>query len=260
MNRDSFEEQNDVMREISSRKDGNLAFYAGSDTKGTLGRRKRFFEKLRLHPDRAVFMQQTHSDHINVIINDIAGRARSKRCETTYHCGRGARSHEDAFPDTDALITQEKGTALCLQVADCAPVLLCDPVREVVGAAHAGWRGCVQNISGKTIQRMTQEFGSNPQDVVAAIGPAIGPCCFEVGENVIKEVRQKGLEGLSGSHWDLWEANKAQLVDAGVPERNIEILRECTSCTKDNAGEWKYFSYRREGGEAGRMVAVISLK
>jgi polyphenol oxidase len=187
----------------------------------------------------------------------------------------------------DGLITNQPGLALAVLTADCLPVLLADRKNKVVGAFHAGWRGTAQRIAEKGVGAMRREFGSRPEDIYAAIGPGIGKCCYEVGEELrqhfqsqfdyadelfqeVKDsdpVREKypllflnqrapGHGDLCLKlHLDLAEANRRQLRAAGVPDRNITVLRECTACNTK-----KFFSHRADSGNTGRMMAVIGIK
>jgi YfiH family protein len=161
---------------------------------------------------------------------------------------------------TDALITNEKGICIAVMSADCVPVLLYDRLTKSVAAVHAGWRGTVASIVSKTIQEMITQFGTKPEDIVAAIGPSICQESYEVGAEVLEEVRRvfgtpeklivKTLPGKG--KLDLWQANKIQLLNAGVSEHNIEIGGLCTSKNNDH-----FFSARK--GDKGRFAAGIVL-
>jgi YfiH family protein len=165
------------------------------------------------------------------------------------------------IPATDALITDMQGLSLMLRFADCLPVLLYDPVRRAIGLAHAGWRGTVKGIAAKTVAAVMQAYGSQPADIVAGLGPCIGPCCYQVGSEVIEAVRAnfnhwRGLlrPQRDGSlHFDLWEANRLQLAEAGVEE--IDVSRICTACRTD-----EFFSHRAEGAQTGRFAVVLGMR
>jgi YfiH family protein len=180
-----------------------------------------------------------------------------------------------AFDDTDALVTSTPDTPLVILTADCAAVLLWDPARNAVGIAHAGWRGTVARVVAATVARMRASFGSNPRDLLAAIGPSIGPCCYEVGAEVIDavvaafpgdagELLQHPDMASAGSfrasvnedrrHFDLWRANERVLVEAGVAEANIEVAGLCTSCRTD-----LFYSHRAERGNTGRFGAMVTI-
>jgi YfiH family protein len=156
------------------------------------------------------------------------------------------------FSDTDALVTDTGDLALAVQVADCVPVFLFDPRRRAVGLVHAGWRGSALDLAGKTAAAMAERFGSRPADLSACIGPSIGPCCFEVGPEVAERFPSRYLER---GRLDLWSRNRDSLIDAGLMPDSIHLSRLCTVCHKD----W-FFSYRGDGGETGRMMAVIGLE
>jgi purine-nucleoside/S-methyl-5'-thioadenosine phosphorylase / adenosine deaminase len=163
----------------------------------------------------------------------------------------------------DALATNIPGEALGVLTADCVPVLLFDPVSRAVAAVHAGWAGSVRAIAGRTVGEMAERFGSRPSDIKAAIGPSIGPCCYEVDEKVIGPLSKsfEGWEKLAEptrpGHWrmDLWETNRRSLIGAGLEPGNIAGMGLCTAC---NQG--KFFSHRGSGGNAGRMMAAVLLK
>jgi len=164
-------------------------------------------------------------------------------------------------PETDALITQTPGVLLMLRFADCTPIILYDPRQRVIGLAHAGWRGTVAQVVPATVQAMGDAFGCHSADLIAGIGPAIGPCCYEVGQEVADAVCQSLANGdqllahgTNGRwHLDLWAANAQQLRQAGV--RQIETAQLCTAC---NVHEW--FSHRAEQGKTGRFGALVGLK
>ena len=172
----------------------------------------------------------------------------------------GERERGQVCPETDALVTYARNAVLMLRFADCVPILLYDPVRAVVGLAHAGWRGTMSGMSQAVVQTMVDEMGCRPEHIQAGVGPSIGPCCYEVGEDVAeaassafpgaKDVLQPKPNGRW--HLDLWAANRRQLTGAGV--RSIEVAGICTACHTD---EW--FSHRAEQGKTGRLGALIGL-
>ncbi len=154
-----------------------------------------------------------------------------------------ARETEGCLGDGDALISAERGLLLAMRTADCVPILMADPVRRVVAAVHAGWRGTVAGIAARTVDRMRAEYGTNPQDVFSAIGPSIGPCCFEVSVEVPLPQRDRKA--------DLWTANREQLEAVGVGL--IWVAGACTMCD-----ERTFYSFRR-GRDTGRMVSAIGV-
>jgi YfiH family protein len=203
-------------------------------------------------------------------------------------CAPLPKPSADASPAGDAAITRQAGVLVSVQTADCVPILLADTRQRIVAAVHAGWRGTLARIAVKTMGRMQQEFGTRPQDVVAALGPAIGRCCYEVGPEVARAFASQfaaAEEWFDGpfapqaegeqQHWlpwltmmppghqpepqrarlDLRAANRWQLVDAGVSPKRIAVSALCTKCRAD-----LFFSYRREGSDTGRLMAVIGIR
>ena len=166
-----------------------------------------------------------------------------------------------AFPECDALITNEPETALVVFTADCTPVLLHDPVTGAVGAVHAGWRGTANAIVRKTVEAMVAAYGCRPENICAAIGPNIGPCCFEtdwdVPEAMLKAVGERAWTFIRKAenkyYVNLKEINALHLKDAGV--KSIEISTECTVCRSD-----LYWSHRVTGGNRGAQGAIIVCK
>lgn len=166
-------------------------------------------------------------------------------------------------PRADVIVSDDPASAIAVRVADCVPVLLADRRRCAVGAAHAGWRGTARNAAAAAVRAMTSEFGSDPADLVAAIGPSLGPCCGEIGEEVVEAFRHAGQDSRSLERWftrgpagrlhvDLWAANSDQLVAAGVPADRVHVAR---LCTRTHAAV--LHSYRTDQENAGRMVGVI---
>jgi polyphenol oxidase len=164
----------------------------------------------------------------------------------------------------DGLMTRDPGLALGIQTADCVPVLIADTRTRAVAAFHAGWRGTLARIVERGIADMGLQFGSWPEDLIAAIGPAIGPCCFAVGEEVRAQFESQfayASELFRGQpiHMDLWQANRRQLLDAGIRPEAISVVAECTACSRLEDGHRKYFSHRAEQGFTGRMMSVIGV-
>ena len=163
--------------------------------------------------------------------------------------------------DGDGLMTNEPGLLLGIQTADCIPVLVADRRTHAVAAFHAGWRGTVRRIVEKGIARMMEEFGSRRSDLTAAIGPGIGRCCYIVGEELRQEFQQEFayadqlFDDASSLRLDLVEANRRQLVDAGMQESSIYCLNHCTSCDTR-----RFFSHRAENGHTGRLMSVIGVE
>jgi polyphenol oxidase len=195
---------------------------------------------LHMPPSNMIFPVQCHASNIAIIKNNS----------------------KEGLSDIDALITGEPGLCLCIQTADCVPVLLYDPVRKVAGAIHAGWRGTLANITSNMVQMMATEFSTNPADIHAAIGPSIGPAVYETGDEVAGLfMEQNGnwekfmhLKNRGKFHINLQKANILQLISSGVPAGQIE---NSGYCTYSDPGLW--FSARREGTGTGRMVSGIMM-
>jgi hypothetical protein len=193
-----------------------------------------------IKPEQLVFPRQTHTNCVAEIL-DIP---------------------ETEIKETDALVTNKTGICLCVQTADCVPILLFDPANNVIAAVHAGWRGTVKKIVEIAVQKMVLKYNSLPENIVAAIGPSISQEIYEVGNEVVEEVKKSipNAELLlhkksSGKyHVNLWEANRQILLENGLSEKHIEILGEC-SFKESN----KYFSARKEGIATGRMVSGIMI-
>jgi YfiH family protein len=247
----------------------NLGFTDWDTRDRVLKNRQDFFFALKASKMRVVALRQIHSDVIQV--------ANSVNSEPSGGALKG-----------DALITNEPGLLLVVQTADCVPILLADKRRRAIAAIHAGWRGTLQRIAEKALGRMQMEFGTSPQDVIAGLGPGIGQCCFEVGPEVVAEFAAKfpeASEWFKGpfdslargendpnwlpwltmrppghqlpeprAHLDLIAANRAILVNAGIPAANISSSGFCTACRTD-----LFFSYRRER-ITGRMMAAIGIR
>ena len=160
----------------------------------------------------------------------------------------------------DAILTNRPEITLMMRFADCVPLIFYDPEQRVIGIAHAGWKGTVQKIAQLVIGRMKEKYGSTPRNILAGIGPAIGPGCYEIGSDVLKMVLQAFgkqaddvLRTRQGKHYfNLWRANQITLIEAGV--QAIEVLEICTACHRDD-----WYSHRAEQGKTGRFAALISL-
>ncbi|QXM07466.1 peptidoglycan editing factor PgeF [Crassaminicella indica] len=204
-------------------------------------------EGLEISINHLVFSDQIHGDNIKIVRKEDRGKGIIK---------------DSDIIGVDALITNEKKIALVTVYADCVPIFLLDPVNKVIALAHAGWRGTVLKIGQKVIKKMVEEFKTNPQDCLAAIGPSIGKCCYEVDEGVIDEFNKNFtnldkfvfFKGNSKYMLDLWQANKITLEEIGVLERNITISNMCTMCNQE-----VLFSYRGDKGVTGRMAAIMEL-
>ena len=171
------------------------------------------------------------------------------------------RPLDTEYQKADIMLTDNPDVTLFMRFADCTPILLHDPVKQVVGMVHSGWLGTVRGAARAAVQAMQKRYASDPADILAAIGPAIGPDHYEVGEDVITQV--KGAFGAEAEplfekhgesiHFDLWKANELQLKEAGVEQ--IEISGICTACHTDD-----WFSHRAEKGVTGRFGALLALE
>ena len=254
----------------------NLGFTDWDTRENVLANRAKLLAALDAEDMKLATLRQFHSDVIYVL--DALPEQAS----------RGLPRDPPGGPRGDAAITRTPGLLLAVQTADCIPILLVDPERRVVAAVHAGWRGTLRRIVAKTLGRMRVAFGTEPPSVLAALGPGIGACCYEVGPEVAQaygsqfaEARQwfegpferlaageepnplKWLTMAPPGHdppaprvqLDLVAANHWQLLDAGVKASSIISSPLCTSCRTD-----LLFSYRKEGSRTGRLMAVVGLR
>lgn len=173
--------------------------------------------------------------------------------------GKGVTRPSDIH-NIDALMTNVAQIPLAVFVADCGSILLADPVHRAVAAVHSGWRGTCARIAAKTLGAMKEAYGTEPSEVIAAIGPCIGPCCYEVGGEVKEAFLAQGfspaLFAPSGDAFllDLWQANHDVLTTAGVLPRHISVAEICTKCHSDD-----YFSHRATNGKRGNLAAIIEI-
>jgi YfiH family protein len=197
-------------------------------------------------PERFVRIKQVHGNMVHVARRDASDPAGGS-----------------PITEADAVVSNATGLVVGVQVADCVPLLLADKRSGAVAAVHAGWRGTVAGIAQAAVQTLGREFGVDPADIVAAMGPSIGRCCYEVGPEVMDTFRRAGATeaqidtwfsaGTSGHSWlDLWRVNQDQLLAAGVPPAQVHLSR---LCTKTHLA-W-FDSYRADGANSGRMAALI---
>lgn len=226
----------------------NLGLHVGDDAENVLANRRKFMATLGFELEDIVTPNQVHGDKI-FRVEEI-------------HRGRGSKVYADSIPETDALITNVANLPLMLCFADCVPIFLVDVENRAIGLAHGGWKGTLNKIAAKTFHAMAENFGTRAENCLAGIAPSIGPCCYEVGENVQQVCatafpkNPELIINRNGKNFlDLWSANKVQLVEAGLPEKNIDVAGECTCCNANF-----YFSYRAAGGTTGRLAAAIALK
>lgn len=222
----------------------SLALHTGEDVENIIANRdalsKLLQRKENLH---FIVANQTHSDNIKVI---------SKRES------KGWKRLDDAIENCDALISNVEGVVLSILTADCVPILLYDHEKKAVAAVHAGWKGTKAQIVSKTVHKMKEVYGCDPKDIIVAIAPSIGRCCYEVGSDVVKHFFDTpgGFSAVGEKYMlDLPYINKKQLLDAGVKEEHIEMSHVCTACEVE-----QFFSYRKEQGCSGRFMSMIGLK
>lgn len=227
----------------------NLSFTRGDRPENVRENFRRVADELGVTADRFVFTDQTHTDHVRVVTEADAG------------CGL---TRERTYQDIDALVTDVPGLVLSVFVADCVPVAVVDPVRRAIGLAHSGWRGTVAGITEKMIRCMTVQYGSDPKDLVCAIGPSICRDCYEISEDVAEQFARafaghesEILTDKHNGHYqlDLWKANELVLRRAGVPAAHISVTGICTCCNKE-----VLFSHRGAHGMRGNLGAFLMLR
>jgi len=209
-----------------------------------------------------ITLRQIHSN-VSLLVAEQSGPEQSGAPFSRFLTPEGRAACEG-----DGLLTAMPGVLLGIQTADCVPVLVVDPHRRAVAGFHAGWRGTAARIVEQGIAQMCREFGSRAEDLLAAIGPSIGSCCYTVGEEALTQFRSNfsyaedlfgpSPEDPSLRRLDLWEANRRQLLVAGVPAGQITVLGECTGCAGMPVGR-RYFSHRCEQGRTGRMMSAIGI-
>ncbi len=203
---------------------------------------RRAAEALGVSPGSFVFSDQVHGTKIQEV---------------------NLENFTDPIRETDGLITDVHGITLVTIYADCMPILIYDPEHKAIGMAHSGWRGTAQGIGPRLVQAMAGRYGSRPEHLLAALGPAIGPCCFEVGEEVVSTFRAMDLLKSESAwltyrngnpHVDLNHINRVLLTDTGIDSEAIKSASLCTRCNSD-----LFYSHRRDQGNTGRMAALMAL-
>jgi len=264
----------------------NLGFTAADRRPNVEENRRRFFARLGAEDFSLATLRQIHSTHVYQVARDESG--------TLAYFAAGSPVPQPSRHDAsvgDALLTDQAGIVLSVRTADCMPILLVDRQRRAVAAVHAGWRGGLQRIVEKTVGVMRATFGSDPLQMLAALGPGIRACCYEVGEEVVAAYCGRFTHGeeffrpvapdrssralanrypllFLSSHppghppqpgpaarLDLAAVVVAQLRAAGLPARSIAVCDYCTSCRTD-----LFFSHRKEGSRTGRMMAVVGIR
>lgn len=253
---DGFDAAGGVAHGFSTREGGvsegifaslNLGFCRGDDREKVLENYRRFTSAINVDYEGLVLSNQVHGDIVRTV--------------TTADKGKGIHSKGDY--EADGLITDVPGICLTIFGADCLPILLYDPVRRVIAAVHAGWRGTVNGIAAKAVDKMVQIYGSRPENVLAAIGPGISMCCFETDEDVPNAVTEafgacalKHIQFQENGkfHVDLKGLNALRLEKTGLLPEHIAVSTVCTMCQHD-----RFWSHRYTHGERGSQAAMLQL-
>ena len=254
-----FEPFEQMLSVVSSRQGGvsakpydslNLALSVGDDPAAVIANRERLCEAIGVELDAMTVAQLVQGTHIEVV--------------TSSSRGLGATARAQRFVDTDGLITNLPDVPLFVLVADCAALSFFDPVRQVIGLGHAGWRGTVGGMARKMVEAMNAAFDCNPSDLLVGISPTIGPCCYQVRDDVVgafhaafpDQADAFFTQQPDGSiHLDMWKALTTQLRSSGIQEEHIELAGICTACHTD-----VFYSNRAERGKTGRFTGMISLR
>ncbi len=221
----------------------NLGGTVGDERAHVVENRRRIFEFARRPVESIYDVWQVHGTHVI--------------------CSRSPRPLDQPHLQADAILTDQANVTLFMRFADCVPILLHDPLRGIIGIVHAGWKGTVAGIAAVTVERMKAEFGSQPANIIAGIGPSICRDEYQVGAEVIERVRERFGDETSGvlsnredqTFLDLWGANQRILEKSGVRTDHIQVAAICTA---RNLADW--YSHRGEGGKTGRFGAYIALK
>lgn len=226
----------------------NMSLTGGDDKESVIENYRIICNAVGIDPKTLILSHQTHTDNLLTVTNKDIGKG--------IFCDRD-------YENIDGLVTNCKNVTLVTQYADCTPLIFCDPVKEVIATSHAGWRGTVQEIGKKTVEKMCNEFDCLPQNIICAIGPSIGKCCYEVDDPVYSPFSKLSSidiptvfthKGGDKYMLDLWEANRQILLSAGILPENIDVTDLCTNCNPD-----VFHSHRFTGGKRGTIAAIISL-
>ena len=251
---DSFEETGLVRHCFTTRRGGvssgaygtlNLRFHCDDKKENVIENHRRICEAIGVDYKRLVCSKQVHENNIHIADES--------------DCGNGIL-FENRFESADGLMTVDPGIPLLTVYADCVPLFLLDPKRRVIASVHSGWRGTVARIGYKAVGMMKAQYGSRPEDILAAIGPSIGKCHFDVSDEIarlfIKEFGGETAEKYGDKyHVDLQTACLGQFIKAGIPERNVTVANICTYCNSE-----LLFSHRKTNGVRGNLGAIIELK
>lgn len=229
----------------------NMSFTRGDEKEAVDENYRRIAKVLHCGIQDFVLSHQTHTTNVRKV--------------TRKDAGKGIVRERD-YEDVDGLITNIPGIVLVTFYADCVPLYFVDPVHRAIGLSHSGWKGTVAKMGAVTVKRMQEAYGSNPADIIAAIGPSICQSCYEVSADVIEqfkgtfpesEVQQELFyEKENGKYQlNLWEANRMILMEAGIPESNISLTDICTCCNPEYL-----FSHRASHGKRGNLAAFLGIK
>jgi YfiH family protein len=225
----------------------NMGLHVGDQAELVWANRQRFIDLWCLGLEQMVCCQQVHGSQVVCVSSEMSGL--------------GAKDYNTSISGIDAMITDQTGIILATFYADCQPVFFFDPQKRVVGLAHSGWKGTMGRIVSNTVNTMVHVYGSKAENLEVFIGPGIGPCCFQIQADLAKKVTAAfpEFDGIIDRNreisWDLSLTNRKILDQAGIDPNKIMECGLCTSCNKDS-----FFSYRRENGKTGRMMAVIGLQ
>ena len=227
----------------------NLNFKRGDDPDAVLENYRRMAAALNMRVEDMVLSDQTHTTNVRVI--------------TEEDRGKGILRPQD-YSDVDGMITNVPGIVLVTSYADCVPLYFVDPVRKAIGLSHSGWKGTVGHIGQKTVEKMREVYGSEPKDIVVAIGPSICQSCYEVSDDVAEAFRANFTadeaadilldKGNGKYQLDLWKANWYVLTDAGILPEHLSVTDLCTACHPD-----LLWSHRKTNGQRGGLSAFLSL-
>ena len=228
----------------------NLSFDRGDDPEAVRENFRRIGEAIGVQVEDMVMSKQTHTTNVRVV--------------TEEDRGKGIVRDRD-YTDIDGLITNVRGICLVTSYADCVPLYFVDPVRKAIGLSHSGWRGTVGKIGKKTVELMTESFGSDPADILACVGPSICSDCYEVSQDVIDKVKEVFDEALWESLFyekgngkyqlDLWKTNEEVFQEAGILPEHIAVTNVCTRCNSRIL-----YSHRVQGNKRGNLCAFLALK
>lgn len=230
-----------LLQGFTTRTSGNLALHTGDDINSIIANRQSISADLGIKINSWVTGNQVHGTNIEQVSH--------------VHRGKGSTSLDTAFSNTDGLITEDANILLASFYADCVPLLFIAPDPKIIAMAHAGWRGTANLIGVRMLQTFKTLYAVESNQIEVAIGPSIGPCCYQVGEEVAKNFPDTAVKREKESIFlDLWQANQEQLINYGLPPERLHTAKVCTYCHQE------FFSYRREGNQGGRMSALLLKK